>query len=36
MYVMDESFDMWYNRKNPHDYGCDFEQWWEKDAAESV
>ncbi len=33
---MDESFDMWYNRKNPHDYGCDFEQWWEKDAAESV
>jgi len=25
MYVMGESFDMWYNRKNPHDYGLDFE-----------
>ena len=36
MYVMDESFDMWYNRKNPNDYGLDFEQWWDKDTAAMV
>ena len=36
MYVMDETFDMWYNRKNPHDYGADFEEWWEKDTAAMV
>ena len=36
MYVMDETFDMWYNRKNPHDYGCDWADWWERDTAAMV
>ena len=36
MYVMDETFDMWYNRKNPHDYGVDFNDWWERDTAAMV
>ena len=36
MYVMDETFDMWYNRKNPYDYGCDFEQCWEEDVTSMV
>nr|AFN84582.1 beta-galactosidase [uncultured bacterium scaffold00056] len=36
MYVMDETFDMWYNRKNPYDYGCDFNDWWKKDVAAMV
>ena len=36
MYVMDETFDMWYNRKNPYDYGCDFNDWWEKDVTSMV
>ena len=36
MYVMDETFDMWYNRKNPHDYGCDFEKCWESDVTSMV
>ncbi len=36
MYVMDETFDMWYNRKNPYDYGCDFNEWWERDTTAMV
>ncbi|MBO6157700.1 MAG: DUF4982 domain-containing protein [Firmicutes bacterium] len=36
MYVMDETFDMWYNRKNPYDYGLDFKDWWEKDTTAMV
>ena len=36
MYVMDETFDMWYNRKNPYDYGVDFNDWWERDTAAMV
>lgn len=36
MYMMDETFDMWYNRKNKYDYGCDFEKWWELDTAAMV
>lgn len=36
MYVMDETFDMWYCRKNPYDYGCDFNEWWEKDTSAMV
>lgn len=36
MYVMDETFDMWYNRKNAFDYGADFAQWWERDTAAMV
>lgn len=36
MYVMDETFDMWYNRKNKYDYGCDFEACWEEDIRALV
>ena len=36
MYVMDETFDMWYNRKNKFDYGCDFYDWWERDTTAMV
>ena len=36
MYVMDESFDMWYNRKNKNDYGLDFESCWAEDTTEMV
>lgn len=36
MYIMDETFDMWYNRKNPYDYGCDFNEWYEKDVTAMV
>lgn len=36
MYVMDETFDTWYNRKNKYDYGCDFEAWWEADTTAMV
>ena len=33
MYVMDETFDMWYNRKNTYDYGLDFEKCWKDDTS---
>lgn len=36
MYVMDETFDMWYNRKTKHDYGNDFASCWQADTAEMV
>lgn len=36
MYVMDETFDMWYNRKTKFDYGNDFESCWKSDTAEMV
>ena len=36
VYMMDETFDMWYNRKNPHDYGADFEKYWEADVTAMV
>lgn len=36
MYMMDESFDMWYNRKNKFDYGLDFEDYWAVDTAAMV
>lgn len=36
MYMMDETFDMWYNRKNKFDYGRDFEENWEVDTAAMV
>lgn len=36
MYMMDETFDMWYNRKNKYDYGRDFNEWWEKDTTAMV
>lgn len=36
MYLMDETFDMWYNRKNKFDYGLDFHDWWEADTRAMV
>ena len=36
MYLMDETFDMWYNRKNKFDYGLDFHDWWETDTRAMV
>ncbi len=33
MYVMDETFDMWYNRKTKFDYGRDFADNWESDVT---
>lgn len=36
MYMMDETFDMWYNRKTKHDYGNDFIDCWEEDTAAMV
>ncbi|MGN0801130.1 MAG: glycoside hydrolase family 2 TIM barrel-domain containing protein, partial [Candidatus Faecivicinus sp.] len=36
MYVMDETFDMWYNRKTKHDYGLDFNACWAEDTAAMV
>ncbi|NCB92094.1 MAG: glycoside hydrolase family 2 protein [Clostridia bacterium] len=36
MYVMDETFDMWYNRKNPYDYGNNFEECWQSDTRAMV
>lgn len=36
MYLMDETFDMWYNRKNKFDYGLNFLDWWQKDTAAMV
>ncbi|MCM1412047.1 MAG: DUF4982 domain-containing protein [Lachnospiraceae bacterium] len=36
MYVMDEAFDMWYNRKTKFDYGNDFNDCWRTDTSEMV
>lgn len=36
MYLMDETFDMWYNRKNKFDYGCDFAENWQQDTRAMV
>ena len=36
MYVMDESFDMWYIPKNPFDYSRYFEACWKKDLTAMV
>ena len=36
MYMMDETFDMWYNRKTKNDYGMDFEENWAEDTAAMV
>lgn len=36
MYLMDESFDMWYNRKTKFDYGRDFETCWREDVTAMV
>ena len=36
MYLMDETFDMWYMRKSKYDYGMDFEEWWKADTIAMV
>lgn len=36
MYLIDETFDMWYMRKSKYDYGKDFEQWWQADTTAMV
>lgn len=36
MYVMDETFDMWYLRKTKYDYGRDFKECWEDDVRAMV
>ena len=36
MLVMDETFDMWNEAKNPEDYHRDFPVWAERDAADLV
>lgn len=36
MYVMDETWDMWYTPKNKGDYAKHFETYWEKDIEAMV
>lgn len=36
MYVMDETFDMWYVRKTKYDYGLDFRTCWKQDVEAMV
>lgn len=36
MYVMDETFDMWYYHKNKYDYATDFPKWYRKDIKAMV
>ena len=36
MLVIDESFDMWQEQKNPQDYHLYFDQWWKQDVASMV
>lgn len=36
MYVMDETFDMWYYHKNKYDYASDFNEWYLKDTRAMV
>lgn len=36
MYVIDETFDMWYQHKNRYDYARDFETDWKQDVAAMV
>ena len=36
MLVMDESFDMWKEGKNPNDYHLYFSDWWKKDIESMV
>lgn len=36
MYVMDETFDMWYYHKNKYDYATDFHDWYLKDIEAMV
>jgi beta-galactosidase len=34
--VIDESFDMWKEGKNPHDYHLFFQDWWKKDIESMI
>lgn len=36
MYVMDETFDMWYYHKNKYDYATYFNEWYLKDTEAMV
>jgi beta-galactosidase len=36
MYVMDETFDMWYFHKNKYDYASDFNDWYLEDTKAMV
>ncbi len=36
VYVIDEAWDMWYQRKNMYDYGLDFEDNWRFDLESMV
>ena len=36
MYMMDETFDMWYNRKTKYDYGKDYMECWAEDVTSMV
>lgn len=36
MYLMDETFDMWYVRKSKYDYGLDFKEWWKADTKAMI
>jgi hypothetical protein len=36
MYLMDETFDMWYVRKTKYDYGRDFKDNWKQDTKAMV
>lgn len=36
MYLMDETFDMWYIRKSKYDYALDFKECWKDDVAAMI
>ena len=36
MLVIDESFDMWNEAKNPYDYHLYFDEWWKKDVESMI
>ena len=36
MLVIDESFDMWKEEKNPYDYHLFFSEWWKKDIESMI
>ena len=36
MMVINESFDMWEQQKNPDDYHLDFKEWWKSDIDSMV
>lgn len=36
MLVMDETFDMWGEPKNPDDYNLYFDKWWQKDVESMI